>query len=493
MAPVRPADGGIASLFIHQLDECRDALSTADCAADMRVISTQVIDAWYAQWQNSPDKKAALADINEQARSIPGGRWAQWVDIHRDGWHAHGTPTFVVPKGALFSTASLHRGPSPAEGRPVDLVKLDAMFDSANKRMLHAVTVDAPLLVNSRHDADALVDALGAMDPARRGAAVAVLTDDVRRDIAATLMSPGARTGLFGVQDSPLDTLDKAIGKHERLVLFYELGGGNRDDDKAPRLMPEPVRLGQLTIVGQVTPTPAKLSAVAKAPLSLTVETARAFLNQRTSGDAHVRALAASLITMSEAVMLKRYPDPSYGHNVAIGYSLTFHEATRQADLLAAGVPAKDVDAVIAGRCAMTIEQVKALTVTQIEQSYEPQAKAAVGDELWGRLSAERKAVLIDIQWQTRKGVQGFPNAIAALKRDATESGLERAWHRLVSYLPGAAARTEFVDEIDVKIKRDGQLVVDERRLGLRLRMLEGEAAWRQYIGADRREVAEAR
>lgn len=175
--------------------------------------------------------------------------------------------------------------------------------------------------------------------------------------------------------------------------------------------------------------------------------------------------LAASLVTMGEAVVLKASPDPNpqAGNNIGMGYNLKANEKTARQDLQRAGVSPDKVDAVINGQAQLTPDQAMRLTQVALPR-YEKLArdtaeKTAPG--LWGRMTQFQQAVMVDIAWQT-----GNPEQF------------RRAWSAVAS-----GNNEAFINESKVFYKNaKGEKVEDKRRNDLRAAMLNGHAQWQAVI-----------
>ena len=179
--------------------------------------------------------------------------------------------------------------------------------------------------------------------------------------------------------------------------------------------------------------------------------------------------LAASLVTMGEAVVLKAYPDPNpeAGMNIGMGYNLKANAKTARSDLQRAGVPANAVDAVINGQAQITQMQAERLLQISIgryeKMAIEAAEKTAPG--LWSRMTNPQKAVMVDIAWQT-----GDPDQF------------KKAW---------AAAASGDVNAFREQTKvfytnKSGERVEDKRRGNLRAAMLasggDGGGSWMAMV-----------
>lgn len=182
-----------------------------------------------------------------------------------------------------------------------------------------------------------------------------------------------------------------------------------------------------------------------------TAQAATQFLNM-----GGTRGTALALITMGEAMVLQRYPDPAKGDNIAMGYSLTANAKTAKNDLKRAKVPDNMIEDVIAGRAALTMEQAMRLTEVAYTR-YEHSAAAAANNTapgLWDRLNHKQRAVLVDVAWQTGDPAQ-FTRALKSLV---------------------AGDMVSFKDQIKVRYRdrKTGEMKEDVRRNNLRASLLDG-------------------
>lgn len=200
----------------------------------------------------------------------------------------------------------------------------------------------------------------------------------------------------------------------------------------------------------------------------LTADIARRAATSPAFGAPHM-GLAASLVTMGEAVVLKASPDPNpnAGMNIGMGYNLKANANNAKGDLQRAGVPANLVDAVIKGEAQITQAQAERLLQISIGR-YEKLAidaaeKTAPG--LWNRMTGPQKAVMVDIAWQTGNPEQ-FKKAWAAAASGDVNAFREQS---KVFYTNKAGERVE-----------------DKRRGNLRAAMLasggDGGGSWMAMI-----------
>lgn len=172
-------------------------------------------------------------------------------------------------------------------------------------------------------------------------------------------------------------------------------------------------------------------------------------------------SMAASLITMGEAVMLQSYPDPAKdaGNNIGTGYNLKANAANAASDLKRSGVPESLVQDVIDGKRQMTTDQVMRLTQIAMPRyetlARETAEKSAPG--LWEKMTPPQRAVMIDVAYQVGNVAQ-FKQAWAALAKGDAAAFAEHA-------------QTSFVNKAGVRVK-------DTRRNSLRAAMLQGNATW---------------
>lgn len=172
-------------------------------------------------------------------------------------------------------------------------------------------------------------------------------------------------------------------------------------------------------------------------------------------------ALAASLITMGEAVALTSYddPNPDAGRNIGMGYNLKANAGRAREDLKRAGVPEERIDQVLKGEVELLPAQAKRLLDISLPRYSKLAEKAAeeTAPGLWGRMLPSQRAVMIDVAWQT-----GDPDQF------------RKAWKALADNKPD-----EFAAAIKVFYSDgSGQKVEDKRRNGLRAAMLAGAPAW---------------
>jgi hypothetical protein len=193
-----------------------------------------------------------------------------------------------------------------------------------------------------------------------------------------------------------------------------------------------------------------------------TVSSAQRLLDSSNGGST---GLAASLITMGEAVALRAYDDPAKGagKNIGMGYNLNANKATAERDLRSAGVPQDVIPGVLNGTLPLSPEQAERLTMVAVGR-YETTAAAQVNatvPRLWERLQPQQRAVLTDIAYQTGD-VGQFKKALSAL-------------------VSGDAAK--FNEESKVHYtNRKGERVEDVRRNALRASMLQGSAYWQSVL-----------
>lgn len=196
----------------------------------------------------------------------------------------------------------------------------------------------------------------------------------------------------------------------------------------------------------------------------LTASLAGQALVSTTMSEGH-QNLAASLITMGEAVVLKASPDPNpeAGMNIGMGYNLKANAANAPADLKRAGVPEDRIQAVIKGEAQITPQQAqRLLTVTM--PRYEKLASDAaekMAPGLWTKMTPNQRAVMVDIAWQT-----GNPEQF------------QKAWTAAAS---GDAEAFRESSKVFYKNSK-GERVEDKRRGELRANMLAGAGAWRAAI-----------
>lgn len=171
--------------------------------------------------------------------------------------------------------------------------------------------------------------------------------------------------------------------------------------------------------------------------------------------------LAASLITMGEAVVLQAYPDPAKdaGMNIGAGYNLKANAARAREDLKRSGVPESRIEDVINGRAQLTTDQVMRLTQIAIPRYEELARKEAnkTAPGLWDRMTTQQRAVMVDVAYQVGSTEQ-FRKAWQALA-----AGDQATFER--------EAQTTYVNQ-------DGVRVADKRRNSLRAAMLQGLPHW---------------
>jgi hypothetical protein len=218
--------------------------------------------------------------------------------------------------------------------------------------------------------------------------------------------------------------------------------------------------LGQPTLEGlQFVPTRGE-----KVDNKLTADIATRAATSPAFGGAH-SGLAASLVTMGEAVMLRAYPDPNpaAGMNIGMGYNLKANAKNYKQDFIRAGVAPDMVEAVAQGKAQLTPTQAEKLLMVTMPR-YEKQVKD-VADKtapgLWNRMTSAQKAVMTDIAWQTGDPAQ-----------------FKKAWSSLAS---GDMAK--FKEETRVFYNNSkGEKVEDKRRNDLRAAMLNGDAQWMSVV-----------
>jgi len=177
------------------------------------------------------------------------------------------------------------------------------------------------------------------------------------------------------------------------------------------------------------------------------------------------RFMTASLVTMGEGLALSAYDDPARGagKNIGMGYNLEANKATVNADLKAAGVSPERIESVKVGTLALTTDQAKRLLMVALPRFEEQTKRVAesTAPGLWDHMTAQQKAVMVDIAYQTGKP-QDFSKAWAALK-DRNEAGF------------AAETKTYFTN-------RSGERVEDTRRASLRDALLRGPTFWSQRL-----------
>jgi hypothetical protein len=200
-----------------------------------------------------------------------------------------------------------------------------------------------------------------------------------------------------------------------------------------------------------------------KLTAKLALQFAEAGSQMRAYGSPH-QSLAASLITMGEAAMLSRYPDPAKdaGYNIAMGYNFKANAKHVRGDFKRAGVPEDKVDDVVNGKAQLTEQQVSKLTMVAMERYEEMVQKvAAKTPGLWARMSPAQKAVMIDVAWQT-----GNPEKF------------QKAWAALAK-----GDHAAFAEEVKVYYTdHKGVRKEDTRRGSLRAAMLEGNSKWNAVV-----------
>ncbi|NCT81908.1 MAG: hypothetical protein GXC94_02080 [Comamonadaceae bacterium] len=175
--------------------------------------------------------------------------------------------------------------------------------------------------------------------------------------------------------------------------------------------------------------------------------------------------LAASLVAMGEGVALTAYDDPARGagKNIGMGYNLAANKATVDADLKAAGVPESRIESVKAGTLSLTQDQAKRLVMVALPR-YMKQTEAvaeSVAPGLWSSMTAQQKAVMVDIAYQTGNP-KSFVKAWNALKDNDQDAFL-------------AETKTYFTNQA-------GERQEDTRRAGLRDALLRGPTFWSQRL-----------
>lgn len=196
----------------------------------------------------------------------------------------------------------------------------------------------------------------------------------------------------------------------------------------------------------------------------LTASIAGDALTTTTFNEGH-QNLAASLITMGEAVVLKASPDPNpeAGMNIGMGYNLKANAANAPSDLKRAGVPEDRIQAVIKGEAQITPQQAQRLLSVTMPR-YEKLASDAaekMAPGLWSKMTPNQRAVMVDIAWQT-----GNPEQF------------RKAWTAAAS---GDAESFRESSKVFYKNAK-GERVEDKRRGELRANMLAGAGAWRAAI-----------
>jgi GH24 family phage-related lysozyme (muramidase) len=196
-----------------------------------------------------------------------------------------------------------------------------------------------------------------------------------------------------------------------------------------------------------------------------TVGQALDFAFSNSLGVANHMDLAASLVTAREGVVLSAYNDPAKGAgmNIGAGYNLKGNAKTVDADLRSIGVPAERLADVKEGRAALTGDQVKALTKLTLKRVEPEVIKTAERTKpgLWASLTAQQKAVMLDVAYQTGDASQ-YTKGWAALA-----AGNGEAFK--------AELKTYYTN-------RKGERVEDARALDLRSTLLQGPSAWKARL-----------
>lgn len=196
-----------------------------------------------------------------------------------------------------------------------------------------------------------------------------------------------------------------------------------------------------------------------------TVGQALDFAFSNSLGVANHMDLAASLTTVREGVVLSAYGDPAKGAgmNIGAGYNLKANAKTVDADLRSVGVPAERLADVKEGRASLTGDQVKALTKLALKR-FEPQVikvAESVKPGLWASLTAQQKAVMLDVAYQTGDAAQ-----------------YRKAWAALA-----AGKGDDFKAELKTYYtNQKGERVEDARSLDLRSTLLQGPSAWKARL-----------
>lgn len=196
-----------------------------------------------------------------------------------------------------------------------------------------------------------------------------------------------------------------------------------------------------------------------------TVDQAMDFAFSNSLGVANHMDLAASLVTVREGVVLSAYGDPNAaaGLNIGAGYNLKGNAKTVNEDLRAVGVPAERLADVKEGRASLTGDQVKALTKLTLKR-FEPEViKVAERTKpgLWASLTAQQKAVMLDVAYQTGDASQ-YAKGWAALAAGNSEAFK-------------AELKTYYTNH-------KGERVEDARSLDLRSTLLQGPSAWKARL-----------
>lgn len=138
---------------------------------------------------------------------------------------------------------------------------------------------------------------------------------------------------------------------------------------------------------------------------------------------------AAALIAVSEGLRLQAYDD-SGGRTIGFGYHFNGQTPEQIADdFRRASIPPEQVEAIKAGRFAITQEQATRLLEVTVPR-YEGYAKAAVEKReagAWEKLPSHQRAVLTDMAYQLGpQKLDQFDKGLSALlKGDASGSNLE--------------------------------------------------------------------
>lgn len=194
--------------------------------------------------------------------------------------------------------------------------------------------------------------------------------------------------------------------------------------------------------------------------LTADIATQLAFGQSAQAASKH-QSLAASLITLGEAVALRPYrdPNPAAGLNIGMGYNLKANAATVDSDLKRAGVPEDKIEGVKAGEVELLPDQATRLlrvTMERHEKSAKAQAERTKAG-LWEAMTPQQRAVMIDISWQVGD-TEKFSKAWAAL---------------------AAGDQEAFASSIAVQYRNaNGELVKDTRRNRLRANLLAGDETW---------------
>lgn len=300
-----------------------------------------------------------------------------------------------------------------------------------------------------------------------------MLADVIQRYRTASTLSQDEGAQLVEVRKairngSDVPQVDPALLAKGRSVGFFkdsELGAIERANrvQVLNRLSTIPdFGYGQPT--NETSPLPLKQNAMIDAKTTGRVALDLAGSSVAGLGSEHV-GLAGSLIAMREGVSLTTYqdPNPDAGMNIGAGYNLKANAKYVDQDLKRAGVPADRIEDVKAGKASMTPDQVKRLLEVTTPR-YEVLARKAAEDTapgLWGRMTPQQKAVMVDIAYQIG---------------DASQ--FKKAWSAL------AAGKTqEFSDETRVFYKnKAGERVEDKRARELRASILAGATDWNTRV-----------